>query len=347
MIGRTTDGGPSEPASVRWKRRAVTIPTMLGATAAAVLFSPAIVAGAVIYDLVRFRFRLPTVRLFLFVVQYLLNDSAEILLSGPYWLAAGFGTRLDSDASIRRHERLQRWSIDVMARRADQLLGLEVDVDAEGMTALEEPGPVVVLCRHVNVVDSSLPALLYQARGYHVRGIIMAELLADPGFDLLYGRLGSVFIARDNGPEARKAVARLRGSDDPAIAMVIFPEGRLFRPELLRRYLDKLAQSDATRSQRLSGLRHVLPPRPGGVDALLDANPGVDVVVIAHAGLDSYQSFMELARSAPLTAPLRVTAWRILGANIPEAKDERVAWLDETWCRVDEWVDGQLTVPGQ
>ena len=48
-----------------------------------------------------------------------------------------------------------------------------------------------------------------------------------------------------------------------------------------------------------------------------------------------------------LTAPLRVTAWRILGANIPEAKDERVAWLDETWCRVDEWVDGQLTVPGQ
>jgi len=319
---------------------------MLGATAAAVLFSPAIVAGAVIYDVVRFRFRLPTLRLFLFVTQYLVNDSAEILLAGPYWLAAGFGTRLDSVASIRRHERLQRWSIDVMARRADQLLGLTVDVDAEGAAALEEPGPVIVLCRHVNVVDSSLPALLYQARGYHVRGIIMAELLADPGFDVLYGRLGSVFIPRDNGPEARKAVARLRGSDDPETAIVIFPEGRLFRPELLRRYLDKFAQSDATRSHRLSGLRHVLPPRLGGVDVLLDANPGVDVVVIAHAGLDSYPSFMELARSAPLTAPVRVTAWRFPNADIPEAKDERLAWLDEAWCRVDEWVDGQMAVPG-
>jgi len=319
---------------------------MLGATAAAVLFSPAIVAGAVIYDVVRFRFGLPTLRLFLFLTQYLVNDSAEILLAGPYWLAAGFGTRLDSLASIRRHERLQRWSIDVMARRADQLLGLTVDVDAEGAAALEEPGPVIVLCRHVNVVDSSLPALLYQERGYHVRGIIMAELLADPGFDLLYGRLGSEFIRRDNGPEARKAVARLRGSDDPETAIVIFPEGRLFRPELLRRYLDKFAQSDATRSHRLSGLRHVLPPRLGGVDVLLDANPGVDVVVIAHAGLDSYPSFMELARSAPLTAPVRVTAWRFPNADIPEAKDERLAWLDEAWCRVDEWVDGQMAVPG-
>jgi len=346
MIGGGSDDGASEPASVRWKRRAVTIPSMLGATAAAVLFSPVIVVGAVIYDAVRFRFRLPTLRLLLFVTQYLVNDSAEILLSGPYWLAAGFGTRLDSVTSVRRHERLQRWSIDVMARRADQLLGLTVDVDAEGAAALEEPGPVIVLCRHVNVVDSSLPALLYQARGYHVRGIIMAELLADPGFDLLYGRLGSVFIPRDNGPEARKAVARLRGSDDPETAMVIFPEGRLFRPELLKRYLDKLALSDATRSHRLSGLRHVLPPRLGGVDVLLDANPGVDVVVIAHAGLDSYPSFMELARSAPLTAPLHVTAWRLPNAEIPEAKDERLAWLDEAWCRVDEWVDGQMPAPG-
>ena len=346
MTGHAADAGSREPVSLRWKRRAVTIPTMLGATAAAILFSPVIVLGAAIYDLLRFRFRLPTVRLFLFVVQYLVNDNAEILLSGPYWLAAGFGARLDSEASIGRHERLQRWSIDVMARRADQLLGLRVDVDAQGVAAIEEPGPVIVLCRHVNVVDSSLPALLYQGRGSSRASVVMAELLADPGFDLLYGRLGSVFIARDNGSEARKAVARLRGSDDPKTAIVIFPEGRLFRPDLLRRYLDKLAQNDATRSQRLSGLRHVLPPRSGGVDALLDANPGVDVVVIAHTGLDPYPTFLELARSVPLSSPIRVTAWRFPGPDIPVTKEERVAWLDEVWRRVDEWVDDQLTVPG-
>jgi 1-acyl-sn-glycerol-3-phosphate acyltransferase len=312
---------------------------MLGATAAAILLSPVIVVGALVYDLLRIRIHLPTLRLFLFVVQYLINDSTEIFLCGLYWLAAGFGTHLDSEASIRRHERTQRWSIDVMARRADQFLGLKIDMDAEGLAALDEPGPVIVLCRHVNVVDSSLPALLYQERGYRVRSVMMAELLADPGFDLLYGRLGSVFVARDNGPQARRAVASLQGDGDPQTAMVIFPEGRLFRTELLRRYLDKLAQSDAARSQRLHGLRHVLPPRPGGVNALLDANPGIDVVVIAHVGLDPYPTFMELARSAPLTAPLRVTAWRFPRAVIPEGKDERVAWLDDIWCRVDDWVD--------
>jgi len=157
MIGGGSDGGTSESASVRWKRRAVTIPTMLGATAAAVLFSPAIVAGAVIYDVGRFRFRLPTLRLFLFVAQYVVNDSAEILLAGPYWLAAGFGTHLHSLASIRRHERLQRWSIDVMARRADQLLGLTVDVDAEGAAALEEPGPVIVPVSYTHLCEDQYP----------------------------------------------------------------------------------------------------------------------------------------------------------------------------------------------
>lgn len=316
---------------------------MMGATAAALLMSPFLVIGAAAYDLARVQPRLPTVRLFLFVLQYLVNDSAEILLAGPYWLAAGFGTRLGSDASIRRHERLQRWSIETMARRGEQLLGLRVDLDAAGLAAIDEPGPVIVLCRHVNVVDASLPALLYQRRGYHVRGIMMAELLADPGFDLLYGRLGSVFIARENGPEARTAVARVRGGDDAGTAIVIFPEGRLFRPELRDRYLAKLADTDTARSQRLCGVRHVLPPRPGGVEALLEANPGVDVVAIAHAGLDPYPTFLELARHAPLTAPIRVTAWRFPRASIPESHDERVAWLDQTWCQVDNWVERQLT----
>ena len=174
----------TEPFASRWKRRARTIPTMLAATAVGIIGFPFIVAGATIADLVRLRFRLPTVRVALFLIQYGLNDSAEIFLAPIFWLIAGFGTRLASPTSIQRHERLQAWSVAVLARRAERLLGVRLDVDAASIEAMG-PGPVIVLCRHVNIVDSSVPTLLYQRLGFRTRGVIMAELLADPGFDLI------------------------------------------------------------------------------------------------------------------------------------------------------------------
>ena len=332
----------AEPFAVRWKRRLRTIPIMLAATAALVLLSPVVLTAAAIADLARGRRRFPTVRLSMFAMQYAVNDSAEILLAPVLWMVAGFGTLLDGPASIRRHQRLQEWSVAVLARRAERLLGVCLDLDAQSTAALT-PGPVIVLCRHVSIVDASIPTLLYQRLGHHTRGVIMAELLADPGFDLIYRRTGSVFIPRDNGPEAIALLQPLRHSVDRSTAVVIYPEGRLYRAELRVRFLTKIAGADPGRGRRLATLRHVLPPRPGGVLALLDAIPSADVVVIAHAGLDQFARFTDLARAAPLARPLTVTAWRIRSADIPHDPMERVAWLDEQWLRVDEWIDQQLT----
>lgn len=328
-----------EPFASRWKRRARTIPLMLAATAVGVLASPAILAAAAIVDVARCRFRLPTVRVALFLLQYAINDSIEILLAPIFWMLAGFGIRLGQPASIARHERLQQWSIDVLARRAERLLGLRLDIDPDAAAALT-PGPVIVVCRHVNIVDASLPSLLYQRLGYRTRGVIMAELLADPGFDLIYSRTGSVFIPRDNGPEARAAVRGMGEGVDSTTAVVIFPEGRLFRADRLERSKTRLADQSPERATRLAPLRHVLPPRPGGVLTLLDTIPA-DVVVIAHAGLDRYASFTELAKAVPLPNPVHVTAWRVPAGQIPATDGERIAWLDEQWLLVDEWVARQ------
>jgi 1-acyl-sn-glycerol-3-phosphate acyltransferase len=336
---RVVDVTFAEPFASRWKRRARTIPLMLAATVVGVLTSPAILAAAVVVDLAKRRFRLPTVRVALFLLQYGVNDSVEILLAPAYWMAAAFGTRLDQPASVARHERLQRWSVDVLAHRAEQLLGLRLDVDPDS-TALLTPGPVIVLCRHVNIVDASLPTLLYQRLGYRTRGVIMAELLADPGFDLIYTRTGSVFIPRDNGPEAIAMIRKLGQTIDSTTAVVIFPEGRLFRPDRLDRAVTRLALENPGRAARLASLRHVLPPRPGGVLALLDTIPA-DVIVVAHTGLDQYASFTDLAKAVPLRKPVRVTAWRVARDQIPDGDAERIAWLDEQWLLVDEWVARQ------
>lgn len=309
---------------------------MLGATAAAIVLLPLLVPVAAVADLARGRRRLPTVRMLLFLVQYGVNDSVEILLAGPYWLLAGLGRRLGSPTSIERHQRLQAWSISVLARRAERLLGVRVELDPASAHALV-PAPAIVLCRHVSVLDASLPSWLYLQRGVASRGVIMAELLADPGFDLIYGRTGSIFIPREDGDEARRMVRDLAGALDASTVAVIFPEGRLFRPDALTRAQARLAASAPERAARLDGLTHVLPPRPGGVLALLDALPGTDVVVIAHTGLDDAAAFADLARAVPLRDPITVTAWRISAAEVPPGAADRIAWLDTQWRRVDEW----------
>jgi 1-acyl-sn-glycerol-3-phosphate acyltransferase len=302
-----------------------------------VVASPLIVIGCVVIDVVQRRSRLPTLRVALFLLQYVVNDSIEIVLAPVYWVMAGLGTRLAGPASIRRHERLQRWSIAVLARRADRLLGIRLDVDDVSMSALT-PGPVIVLCRHVNIVDATLPTLLYQRLGYRSRGVIMAEMLADPGFDLIYARTGSVFIPRDNGPEALEMVSGLAGDVDDTTAVVIFPEGRLFRRDRLDRATARLRADNPDRAERLGSLAHVLPPRPGGLLTLLHALPGTDVVVIAHAGLDEFGSFAELAAAVPLPRPIRVAAWRTPAAEVPGDALDQIAWLDTQWRRVDAWI---------
>jgi 1-acyl-sn-glycerol-3-phosphate acyltransferase len=326
---------------VRWRRRAKTIPAVIAVTVAGTALSPAVTTGALVSDVAGRRWRLPTVRMWLFVWQYLLNDTTEIVAAPLLWAAAGFGAHLDAPASLRRHERLQRWSVDVLTRRAERLLGVRFEIDDDSLAALE-PGPLIVACRHVNLLDSSLPSALYLGHDVHVRGVIMAEMLADPGFDLLYGRLGSVFVPRDNAPDAVRALARLGAGLDERSVAVIFPEGRLFRPDLLVGAKERLAARDPPRALRLAGLRHVLPPRPAGLNALLDAAPTADVVVIAHAGLDGHPRFADLARAVPLRRPVRVTAWRIPRTLIPTDPADRVVWLDDQWRRVDDWVHAQL-----
>ena len=329
----------AEPFASRWKRRARTIPLMLGTTVVGVLASPAVLVIAATFDIAKRRFRLPTVRVALFLLQYGINDSIEILLVLVYWILAGFGSRLHQPASVARHERLQHWSIDVLARRAERLLGLRLDIDPASM-ALLTPGPVIVLCRHVNIIDASLPTLLYQRLGYRTRGVIMAELLADPGFDLIYTRTGSVFIPRDNGPEAISMIRDIGRSVDSTTAVVIFPEGRLFRPDRLERATTRLTLENPERAARLASLGHVLPPRPGGVLALLDSIPA-DVVVVSHSGLDQFASFTDLLKTVPLRDPIRITAWRVPVDQIPTGDAERITWLDEQWLLADRWIGDQ------
>ncbi len=324
----------AEPLTSRWRRRVVTVPTMLAATSVALLGLPVVLPAAAIADVARGRFQLPTVRIYLFLLQYLVNDSVEIVAAPIYWVMAGFGTGLGRPASLARHERLQWWSMKLLAVRAERLLGLRFDVDDESRQALA-PGPVIVISRHVSLFDASIPGLVYADIGFRVRGVIMAELLADPGFDLLYGRLGSVFVPRDDGQRARAEIERMAATTTADTALVIFPEGRLFLPAVRDRSLARLAETDPERAARLAGLANLLPPRPGGLLGLLGAVPEADVVLIDHRGLDRFGRLADLVGAVPVDRAVRVTARRIPRSEIPVDVAEQVVWLDELWLALD------------
>jgi 1-acyl-sn-glycerol-3-phosphate acyltransferase len=311
---------------------------MLAATAIAVVGTPVALVVLAVSDVLRGRVHCPSSRLYLVVVQYLLNDTVEILAAGPLWIAAGFARRLHGATSIARHEALQCWSLRTLSRRASQLLGFRLVVHGGDLL---DAGPVIVLSHHRHVADSALPTqLCLVERDWHVRGVIMQEMLADPGFDLIYQRTGHVFIDRADPDAARASIRRLATPRDARTALVIFPEGRLFRPDLRDRYLQRLAHTCPARRATLADLRHLLPPRPHGVLELLNAAPDADVVVLAHSGLEHLPPLRQImARGLPRTIPLRVRLRRIARHDVPADPHEQIAWLDTIWRQLDDTIE--------
>jgi 1-acyl-sn-glycerol-3-phosphate acyltransferase len=342
--------GSDESFGVRWKRRSVTMPAVLAMTAGAVLTAPLVVPLLCAMDLVSGRFRLPRLRVWAMAVQYLLNDSAEVLLAPAYWVMAGFGTRLNGSSSRKRHARLQLWSSGLLARRAEQLLGLRMEVDPGDQAW--PTGPLIVLARHASVADAAVPGLVTAEAMSGIDtpvicGVLMSELLSDPGFDLVYHRLGSVFVDRTDGAQARARIRALAEDLTDGSAAVIFPEGRLFRPDRLQRSLDRLGESDPLRAERLSGLANVLPPRPGGVLELLEGAPGADVVIIEHRGFESVPAIADLCRRAPVEHPVQVRARLFTRPQIPMTARGRIEWLDQRWLEMDRWIaEGAGGAPG-
>lgn len=310
---------------------------MLAATAVALFGLPLILPGLAVADLVRAKRKLPSVRTYLFVLQYLVNDSVEIVLAPLLWARAGFGRRLHTAASIERHRQVQRWSAELLEKRGEQLLGLTVELDAVAVEAAR-PGPVVAISRHVSIFDSTLPASLLDRAGLDARGVLMGELLADPGFDLIYTRTGNVFIPRDDGPAAVAAIREMTADANEGSAFLIYPEGRLFGPTRLTRAMERLLEHDPERAARLDDLSRLLPPRSGGLFALLDALPAADLLVVDHRGLDRFPRLKYLTASVPVNDSITVTAHRIQRAEIPNDLEARQKWLDELWL---DW-DGQI-----
>lgn len=244
---------------------------------------------------------------------------------------------------VRAHLWLLRLFLGVLIRVSGPLFGFRLVVEepsARDVLKASERAPIIVIARHAGPGASFvLVHLLLSRYQRHPRVVLKDQLRMDPAIDLLLTRIGCTWIpARSTGSaELVGGAAASLGERD---CLVLFPEGADWTPV---RHLAAVAR---LRRRGLAGeardalrMPHVLPPRPAGTIAAVQAAPTVDVLVFTHCGHDELLDLGRAWDALPLQEPLQMTWWRVPAADVPRGDDEEITdWLKSTWIGIDAWV---------
>jgi 1-acyl-sn-glycerol-3-phosphate acyltransferase len=292
--------------------------------------------------------RLRALRLLCFALVYLALEVAGLAAAAVLWVASGFGRRMHSRRVRAAHYTVLRLLLDVLMRTARRLFALRLVTDGESWSPLDDGVPgstnaMVVLSRHAGPGDSFLLVHTLMNRD-HLRQprIVLKDLLQlDPLLDTYLNRLPNSFVsagpaAGDRAEAAIADLARDLGEED---ALLIFPEGANFTAHRRTRAIQRLRDRGlASAVRRAEAMRHLLPPRPGGVVAALQAAPHADVVLVAHTGLEHLSTVRDLWRALPMDKTLHLRWWFVPAAEVPREEAELTDWLYHWWETIDDWV---------
>ena len=313
------------------QRRAVSIPSLILGAIGLVALLPLWLPLAALTDLVRLRWRLPTVRLLAFAVCWTWLETIGVAVGALLWLT---GQRRNQ----RAHFGLQRWWAARLMSALQLTSGIRVDAaDASSLS----PGPVIMLCRHASLADSLLSAWVVTSKArMNPRYVLKKELLADPCLDVIGNRLPNYFLDRqasDSATELSALRILAAGLTEDQVA-IIFPEGTRSSPKKRERALEKIRKRDPARADRLAAMQHLLPPRPAGSQALLGGRPDADVIVAWHVGFDGLDTFDGILRHlARKPSTVQFHARRIARSDVPEGQ-AFTRWLDDQWLQSDRAV---------
>lgn len=327
---------PAKGGPVR--RRVVTISIYASSWLMLTVLSPVWILLTLLVGIARRRSFI-LLRLFGFAWFYLGLELIALVL-----VAWTFVTRPKGEPRLESLYRLQAWWASLTLNVAQKLLRLDIVIDGADCAV---PGPSILLIRHASILDTLLPCMYVQRPyGFRVRYVLKQELLFDPCIDIVGNALPNYFVDRDGDtPRELEGVRRLvenLGND----GVLIFPEGTRFSPQKRQKALSKLAARRAPLHDAAQGLTHVLPPKPGGVLALLDALPNVDCVFFAHTGLESFAKIKDLLSGDVVGTTVRVQLWRVDAREIPRTDDERLRWLYTQWERVNAFVRNPIDTSG-
>lgn len=311
-------------------RRLITVPTVILLFLAVTALSPLLAlvgAGADMSRWLTTRKRWISLRVLAYLWVYLLGEVwalAALAVTAPLGRAA-------MGATYRLQGLWAAWNL-----RALQTL-FSVELEVEGTDSLM-PGPVIILSRHASMVDTLLPARLVAKSELRLRYVLKKELLADPALDIAGNRLPNVFIDRASREGAGLArIRELAAGMGPAEGILIYPEGTRFSETKLRGHQRRVGDDEGAVGAAVRSFRRVLPPKPGGTLAILEASDA-DVVVLAHRGLEGLATVAEIWKGGLVGSTIEIALWRIPRSDVPPNRPDQVEWLHRVWGDVDRWV---------
>lgn len=291
-------------------------------------------------------------RLSALALVYLFIDVALLVAGAALWLRHPRRRGLAAQrAWTEAHVRVLRWALLKLLGAARWLMGFRVEVDPWAPALPDDDRPLLFLARHAGPGDSfALVWLIVTHWCLTPRVVLKDVLLWDPGLDVMLTRLSGCFLPSRSGAgdDTTALVATSAAKLSPGDALLLFPEGGNWTPGRQRRAVRRLWQSGRRRSARqAAAMPEVLPPRPAGTAAALAERPDLDVVVVAHAGLDRLTSVRRVWTAIPVHhTPMRVSWWRVPAREAPRSEDEVADWLNGQWAEVARWVtDGGLPDP--
>jgi len=320
-----------------WSRRLITIPIVYLSFILFTLLLPVVVIAGATIDAVRWigsRTPAMALRMAAFGWVYLLGEVWAI----PTLAVTGL---LPKDRAIEVTYRLQmvwlNWNLNTVR------FAFRMTFTADG-TAETPPAPILVLSRHASLIDTLLPGrFVTQPFGIPLRYVLKKELLVDPALDIAGNRLPNVFVDRGGDTERElQAIRHLATTMPDGEGLLIYPEGTRYSEAKRATFTDKVSQRGGVVGELAAGYEWVLPPRPAGTLAMLDARP-LDVVVMAHRGLEGFAEIRDIWSGGLVGSEVRIRFWRIPHAEIPHDTENRKVWLFETWADVDTWIadDGE------
>jgi len=340
---QVTSNFESEPRGQKVVRRLKTIPPIMIGLVLVTALLPLLLIGAILVDLFRaITQRKPAMalRLVAFLWIYLATDTFGLITLFALWLLSGFGS--NRKMMLNSTWRFQQLWVRVLLGSVKLLFGLRIiDEGAECLT----PGPVIVLIRHASIVDNLLPSALVAARErVRLRYVLKRELLSEPCLDVAGQRLPNYFVRRDTGEEIeRERIGQLASGMGSEDGFLLYPEGTRFTAERRQRALEKIGERDPQRAARLEPIEYMLPPKGGGLLAVLEQAPEADVVLMIHQGFDGLRLISDIWGGALVGRVINVRFTRVPHDQIPPARDDQVAWLDELWLEADRWVAMKAT----
>jgi len=321
------------------KRRLRSISIVGAAFVGTTVSLPLLLLAGLLYDIVALamgRRHFMAIRLILMGWVYLGTEVLGIIALGGVWLVSAGGRF--RGVFIGGTYVIQGWWAGSVFLAIRTIFSIRVEV--EGSSSLA-PGPIMVFMRHTSIVDNLLPSALITApHGIKLRYVLKRELLSDPCLDIAGSRLPNYFVdRRSTEPEGEvAAIGRLGSGLGGDEGVLIYPEGTRFTEERRTRALEHIRVSNPELHERAAAMRFVLPPRLGGPLALLDARPGADVVIAAHAGLDGFSHIRQILAGGLVGSTVRVQFRRFAHGDIPAEPQERANWLYDRWAEVDAWI---------